>query len=118
MMKQKIQTLEAARKRRREMSTTAWRRRRGRPCEPTLRRSEQLSRYSDGDVLAVNRALAELENVDPRTTELIELRFFGNLNLAEAAAVLGCTLEQATDEWTVSRAWLRRELGVDMAEQE
>ena len=117
-MKQKVDTLEAAREQRREMATSAWRRRRGRPGEPSLRRGAPLSRYSDDDVLAVNRALTEFESIDPRTSQLIELRFFGNLSLAEAAAVMDSSLQQATEEWTVARAWLRRELGVEMAEQE
>ena len=100
------------------MSTIAWRRRRGRPGESSLRRGEPLSRYSDDDVLAVNRALTELESIDPATTALVELRFFGNLNLSDAAAALGCSLAQATEQWIVARAWLRRELGIEIAERE
>ena len=116
-MKQKTHTLEAAREKRREMSTTAWRRRCGRPGKSSVRRGEPLSRYSDDDVLAVNRALTELESIDPRTAELVELRFFGNLSLAEAAGVLGGSLDEVTEEWTVARAWLRRAIGVELAEQ-
>ena len=48
----------------------------------------------------------------------VGVRFFGNFSLAEAAAILGCSFEQAVEEWTVARAWLRRELGLAMAEKD
>jgi RNA polymerase sigma-70 factor, ECF subfamily len=62
------------------------------------------------DLLAVDDALSRLAQLDPRQAQLVELRFFGGLDVAEAAAVLGMSKRTAEREWTMARAWLRREL--------
>ena len=62
------------------------------------------------DLLAVDEALAKLAELDPRQAQLVELRFFGGLSVAEAAEVLGMSKRSAEREWTMVRAWLRREL--------
>jgi RNA polymerase sigma-70 factor, ECF subfamily len=65
---------------------------------------------SDDAVLAVDEALAKLAQVDPRQSQLVELRFFGGLTVDEAAEVLEISKRSAEREWTMVRAWLRREL--------
>ena len=62
------------------------------------------------DILAVDEALSKLAQLDPRQAQLVELRFFGGLSVAEAADVLGISKRTAEREWTMVRAWLRREL--------
>jgi RNA polymerase sigma factor (TIGR02999 family) len=62
------------------------------------------------DILAVDEALSKLAQLDPRQAELVELRFFGGLSVEEAAEVLGISKRAAEREWTMIRAWLRREL--------
>ena len=62
------------------------------------------------DVLAVDEALSKLAQIDPRQAQMVELRFFGGLSVAEAAEVLGISKRSAEREWTMVRAWLRREL--------
>jgi hypothetical protein len=42
---------------------------------------------------------------------MVELRFFGGLGIAEVAKVTGTSKRSAEREWTMVRAWLRRELG-------
>jgi RNA polymerase sigma-70 factor, ECF subfamily len=64
----------------------------------------------DSNVLAVDEALSKLAELDRRQAQLVELRFFGGLSVAEAAEVLGISKRSAEREWTVVRAWLRREL--------
>ncbi len=64
----------------------------------------------DNDVLAVDAALSKLAQVDPQQARLVELRFFGGLDVAEAAEALGISKRSAEREWTMVRAWLRREL--------
>jgi RNA polymerase sigma-70 factor, ECF subfamily len=64
----------------------------------------------NADLLAVDEALSKLSEFDPRQGQLVELRFFGGLSVAEAAEVLGISKRSAEREWTVVRAWLRREL--------
>ena len=41
---------------------------------------------------------------------MIELRFFGGLSIAEVAKVMGISKRSVEREWTMVRAWLRREL--------
>jgi RNA polymerase sigma factor (TIGR02999 family) len=65
----------------------------------------------DVDVLALEGALTKLAKLDPRQARMIELRFFGGLNAAEVAKVMGISQRSVEREWTMVRAWLRRELG-------
>lgn len=72
-----------------------------------------LSVQRDEDVLAVDEALARLAKVDPRQATIVELRFFGGLGVAEVAEFLALSKRTIENEWTMARAWLRRELGGD-----
>lgn len=62
------------------------------------------------DVLAMEDALARLAELDPRACRVVELRFYGGLTDAEAAAVLGVSERTIRNDWRAARAWLRREL--------
>jgi RNA polymerase sigma factor (TIGR02999 family) len=62
------------------------------------------------DVLALDRALESLARFDPRKSRLVELRYFGGLNIEEVAEVLKISRETAKRDWKVAKAWLRREL--------
>ena len=55
-------------------------------------------------------ALEKLEAVNPRQARVIELRFFGGLNLEEIALVLNVTVRTVTNDWKVARVWLLREM--------
>ncbi len=65
------------------------------------------------DVVALDEALKELARVDPRKSQLVELRFFGGLTIEEAAAVLNVSPGTAMRDWTLTKAWLRREMVAD-----
>ena len=62
------------------------------------------------DVLALHDALEKLAAMDPDQARLVELRYFGGLNIEETAETLGVSPATVKREWTVARAWLRREL--------
>lgn len=62
------------------------------------------------DVIGLQDALALLERRDPQMAKLVDLRFFADLSVTEAAAVLGLSPRQAAREWATARAWLRKEL--------
>ena len=64
----------------------------------------------DVDLLALEDALTKLTKLDPRQAQMIELRFFGGLSIAEVAKVMGISKRSVEREWTMVRAWLRREL--------
>lgn len=65
---------------------------------------------TDVDVIDLDAALEKLARVDPRQSELVELRFFGGLTVDEAAAVLGVAPATVDRDWALARAWLYREL--------
>jgi DNA-directed RNA polymerase specialized sigma24 family protein len=54
--------------------------------------------------------LARLAEFDPAQAQLVELRIFGGMTVAEAATELGVSKRTAERDWTAARAWLRREL--------
>jgi RNA polymerase sigma factor (TIGR02999 family) len=62
------------------------------------------------DVIALDDALNRLAAFDARKSQLVELRFFGGLNVDEVAEVMGMTARNVRREWTLTRAWLFREL--------
>ncbi len=67
------------------------------------------------DLLALEVALTRLAKLDPRPAKMIELRFFGGLSIAEVAKVMEMSKRSVEREWTMVRAWLRRELkGTDL----
>ncbi len=60
------------------------------------------------EVLAVHDALDRLAEKAPRKAELVKLRYFLGCTMAEAAQVLGIAQSTAEEDWTYSKAWLRR----------
>jgi RNA polymerase sigma factor (TIGR02999 family) len=62
------------------------------------------------DVLALEDALAKLAQQHPDKAELVKLRYFAGLTVAEAAGVLGISTSTADRHWTFARAWLFREI--------
>ena len=62
------------------------------------------------DLLALPEALTKLEQQDKRRAELVKLRFFAGLTIAEAARALGVSESTADNDWTYARSWLRLEI--------
>lgn len=60
------------------------------------------------DLIALDQALDQLAAEDPVKAELVKLRYFAGLTLAEAAEALGIPERTAGRHWTYARAWLRR----------
>ena len=69
-----------------------------------------LSPQRDEDLMAVDEALEKLADLDARQAKIVELRFFGGLTVQEVAEVLGVSKRTVEAEWTMVKAWLRREL--------
>jgi RNA polymerase sigma factor (TIGR02999 family) len=63
------------------------------------------------DLLALDAALEELAAIDPRGAEVVHLRVFGGLELAEIAELLGLSSRTAERDWRAARAWLAARLG-------
>ncbi len=62
-------------------------------------------------LLQLDDALAALAQLSPRQAALVEARFFGGLEMAEIAELLGISEATALRDWRAARAWLARELG-------
>ncbi len=62
------------------------------------------------DLLGLNEALVRLERKDARKAQLVKLRFFTGLTVAEAAQVLGVSVSTAENDWSYARSWLRLEM--------
>jgi RNA polymerase sigma-70 factor, ECF subfamily len=70
--------------------------------------SERLAHVDAPDtaMLDLDAALTRLAEVDPRKSQIAELRFFGGLSLAETGHVLGISVATVERDWQVARAWL------------
>ena len=62
------------------------------------------------DVLDLHEALERLAALDETQARVVELRYFSGLNIEETAEALGVSPATVKREWSVARAWLRREL--------
>jgi RNA polymerase sigma factor (TIGR02999 family) len=62
------------------------------------------------DLLALDHALNDLARLEPRQASLVEYRFFGGLEVAEAAQLLDVSEATALRDWRAARAWLAAEL--------
>jgi RNA polymerase sigma factor (TIGR02999 family) len=60
----------------------------------------------DEDLLALDEALNQLEQLDPSATELVKLRFFAGLTQKQAAEHLGISRSAADRTWLFARSWL------------
>ena len=67
----------------------------------------------DVDAVDLHQALEQLEAVDGRQAQVVELRYFGGLNTEEAAEVLGVSASTVERDWRVAKLWLRRALKDD-----
>ena len=65
------------------------------------------------DLLALDEALSSLAALDARQARVVELRFFGGLTVEETAEATGVSPATVKRDWTLARAWLKRELGAD-----
>jgi RNA polymerase sigma factor (TIGR02999 family) len=64
----------------------------------------------DRDVLAVHESLLAFETVDARAAKVVELRFFGGLEIEEIAQVLELSPATVKRDWALAKAWLHRDL--------
>lgn len=62
------------------------------------------------DLVAVDEALTELEQTDPRKAQIVSLRYFAGLSVEETAGALGVSPATVKNEWAFARAWLYRTL--------
>lgn len=62
------------------------------------------------DLIGLEDALVRLAELDPRMARVVELRFFGGLEIRAVAKTLGVSPRTVDHDWAMARAWLHREL--------
>ena len=76
------------------------------PLDDTL----TLTREQSADLLDLDQALTELEELSPRQARVVELRYFSGLSVPEIAGALGLNPRSVDRDWATARAWLRNRL--------
>lgn len=76
------------------------------PCEP------------GDDLVALDEALTALAAVDARKSQVVEMRFFGGLDIDETAEALHVSRDTVKRDWRVAKLWLLRELGGDARDEQ
>ena len=63
------------------------------------------------DVAAVREALDRLAELDGRQAQILTLRYFDGMTVAEVATALGVSVTTIERDWRMARAWLAGRLG-------
>jgi RNA polymerase sigma factor (TIGR02999 family) len=74
---------------------------------------DEAATLADGkaaDMVALDDALNGLAEFDPRKSQIVELRYFGGLNIEETAEVIGVSPATVKREWNTAKIWLHREI--------
>jgi RNA polymerase sigma factor (TIGR02999 family) len=71
---------------------------------------DSLSVEQSEELLALNEALDRLKQMNPRQSQIVEMRYFGGLSIEETSEALGVSPITVKRDWAVARAWLRAEL--------
>jgi len=69
-----------------------------------------VSEERSADIVALDDALVSLARLDPRKSQIVELRFFGGLSIEEVAEVLKVSPTTVQREWKSAKAWLYRSI--------
>jgi len=62
------------------------------------------------ELVALDEALIALAAIDERESQIVEMRYFGGLTIAESAEYLKVSPDTVTRDWNMSKAWLYRRL--------
>lgn len=90
--------------------TRAAERRGGAPVRSPLRDDMLMVEEDPDRFLLLDAAMNRLEQMDARQAKVVELRFYGGLNVEETAAALDISEKTVKRDWAVARAWLEAEL--------
>jgi RNA polymerase sigma-70 factor, ECF subfamily len=88
----------------------AYRKRGGDRKEVSLEEALLVSPDADPDLVKIDDALKALAAFDPRKAKVVELRFFGGLDLDETAAVLKVSRDTVKRDWRLARVWMYSEM--------
>lgn len=83
----------------------------GTAIQVSLSEASVVSLERTGELIALDEALHRLALVDERKSQVVELRYFGGLDVQETAEVLKVSTITVIRDWKFARAWLLREIG-------
>jgi RNA polymerase sigma factor (TIGR02999 family) len=81
----------------------------------SLTEASRIAAPREEDLIDLDQALSQLDQLDPRSARAIELRYFGGLTEKEAADVLGISRATLKRDWDFARAWLASQLATEKA---
>ncbi len=76
------------------------------PLDEAMNLTEQES----ADLVALDDAMKRLEEIDPRKSRVVELRYFGGLSVEETAEILAVSRKTVMRDWNLAKAWLHQEI--------
>ena len=65
------------------------------------------------DVIALHEALEKLALLDARQAKIVELRFFGGLEMDQIGQIMGISKRTVEGDWAFARAWLRQQMSAE-----
>ena len=83
----------------------------------SLEDAAMMSQQRAAELVALDEALNELAQLDPRKSRVVELRYFGGLSLEETAEVLEVSLMTVRRDWRAAKAWLYKAVTGDVNPQ-
>ena len=90
-----------------------YQKREGIACKVPLEEGLIVTSEPGPEFMALDDALTSLAVLDPRKSQIVELRFFGGLTVEETAEALQLSPRTVMREWSLAQAWLFRELSKD-----
>lgn len=81
--------------------------------DEAAREAALMSQPRATELLALDEALNELAELDPRKSQVVELRYFGGLNIEETARVLDVSPMTVRRDWRAAKAWLYKKVMSD-----
>lgn len=88
----------------------------GGALQVSLSEAAAFANGAETDLVALDEALTALAKVDLRKAQMVEMRFFGGLSIAEVAEVLKVSEETVNRDWRLAKVWLLRELSRETAQ--
>jgi RNA polymerase sigma factor (TIGR02999 family) len=82
----------------------------GGACKLSLDEAIAQPQQRELKLVALDDALRDLAEIDPRQSRIVELRFLGGLSIEESSEVLGISVATTKREWASARTWLYRQM--------
>ena len=82
----------------------------GEAIRVSIAQAVDLPEERDAEVIALHDALTTLEKLDPQCSRIVELKFYGGLQIDEIAELMHSSPRTVARKWETARAWLYREM--------